>query len=121
MDAVLWKKQEHFEIHGFAKSGLFYDDATQSTAFSNPGSLGTLSADAGGGHASYLVEVGLVASQQINEHAFVRFSYEAMWIDGVALAARQIPNTDLLAGTAEIETSGSVFYHGASIGLEINW
>ena len=122
VDVVLLKEQERFQIHGIAKTGLFYNAASQNSTFSNPGgALGPYSADASGSHASFLGEVGLMASQRINEHAVLRFGYEAMWIDGVALGPRQIPSTDLGAGTADIETGGGVFFHGANLGLEFTW
>ena len=120
LDAVLLRFHEQFRITGFVKSGVFYNSAGQSTVLSLEG-LPPSPADATGGQASFLGEIGLGASYQLTKHAAFRCGYEAMWLEGVALAPRQIPNTDLLAGTAEIEASGTLFYHGANAGLELNW
>jgi hypothetical protein len=121
VDAVFLKDSKWFQIHGFIKTGLFYDAAAQNTAFSNPAGLGTFSASASGSHAAFLGAVGLIASQQITKNAVLRGGYEAMYIEGVALAPRQIPNTDLGAGTADIETCGGLFFHGINVSLEITW
>jgi hypothetical protein len=121
VDALLWKDSEYFQIRGFAKSGLFYNDASQDATFSNPAGLGTFSASAGGGHASYLCEMGIIASQQLTKNAVLRGGYELLYLDGLALAPRQIPNTDLAAGTASLDAGGGLLFHGINLSLEVTW
>jgi hypothetical protein len=111
-----------FRMNGVLKAGIFYNAASQQTAFSNPGSLGDFAAQAEGSHPTFLGEAGLVATYQFGPHVAVRGGYQLMYVDGVALASRQISSTDLLTTQfAAIETSGSVLYHGANIGLELTW
>ncbi len=120
-DALVLGRSSRFRIDGFAKTGIFYDAASQNSEFSDPNGLGDFSAAANGSHTSFLGELGLVASYQITKHAALRGGYQVMWIEGVALAPRQIPSTGLAASTAEVETSGGLFYHGANAGLEVTW
>ena len=120
-DALLFEYMERFRIRGIAKTGIFYDAAGQSTGFSDPAGLGVLNAGDNGNHTSFLGELGVLCSYRLSKHAALRGGYQLMWIDGVALATRQIPNTDLGAGTAAIDTTGGVFYHGANVGLELAW
>ena len=120
-DAILLGRQEQFQIRGFAKTGIFDNAAAQNTEFSDPAGLGTLSAAASGSHASFVGEIGLIGSYQLTKHVTIRGGYQVMWIEGVALAPRQISNTDLAAGTANIEDSGGLFCHGANVGLEFTW
>jgi hypothetical protein len=120
LDAALLK-DTCFQIHGFFKSGLFYDVVSQNTTLSNPANLGTLAASADGGHAAFVGEIGLFASQQIYKNTVVRGGYEAMFLDGVALAPRQIPSTNLTTGAASTETGGGLVYHGISVTLEVSW
>jgi hypothetical protein len=114
-------KDEHFQISAIVKTGLFYDVVSQNTTFSNPAGLGTLTASADGNHAAFVGEIGLMATQQIYKNTVIRGGYEALFLDGVALGPRQIPATDLTAGTASIETGGGLVFHGISVTLEVNW
>jgi len=120
-DAILLGRQEQFQIRGVAKAGIFGNAVGQNTEFSDPAGLGTLSAAANGSHTSFVGEIGLIGSYQVSKHVTIRGGYQVMWIEGVALAPRQIPNTDLAGGTADIEAAGGLFYHGANAGLEFAW
>jgi hypothetical protein len=37
------------------------------------------------------------------------------------LAPRQIPNTDLAAGTASLDAGGGLLFHGINLSLEVTW
>lgn len=120
-DATLLGRQDRFQIRGIGKAGIFGNAVGQNTNFSDPSGLGTLSADASGSHAGFVGEIGLIGSYQLTKHLTIRGGYQVMWIEGVALAPRQIPNTDLAGGTANIEGAGGLFCHGANAGLEMRW
>ena len=108
-----------FHIDGVAKVGVYYDAADQRDAFLRPSS--NLDAAATGSRTSFLGELGLMGTYQLNNHLAVRGGYQLMWIEGVALAPRQIPVTNLGTGVAAVDTSGGIFYHGANVGLELSW
>jgi hypothetical protein len=119
---VLCDQANPFQITGVLKGGIYYNAASQDTNFSNPGSLGEFDAHAEGKHPTFVGEAGLVATYQFGRHAMLRGGYQMMYVDGVALASRQISSTDLLATQfAAIETAGSVLYHGANVGVEFSW
>jgi hypothetical protein len=120
-DAFLLGHVGGLELHTVAKAGIFGDAAAQTTVFSNPPGLGPLSAAASGGHASFLGEIALLASYPLTKHATIRGGYEVMWIEGAALAPRQIPNTDLTSGIATLDASGGIFFNGATLGLDVTW
>jgi hypothetical protein len=51
----------------------------------------------------------------------MRFGYQALWLEGVALAPDQLPVTDVTVPFALVDTSGDVFFHGGFVGLEAVW
>ena len=67
---------------------------------------------------AFLGEAGVVLTYAITQNLALRASYEAMWLEGVALAPEQIGASDFVAGTASVDTHGGVFYQGGGVGLE---
>jgi hypothetical protein len=72
-------------------------------------------------HAAFVGELGFTAVYQLSPHWSLRAGYQMLWLEGVAVAAEQVPAIDLLAGLAAVDTTGSPFYHGANVGLEFVW
>lgn len=68
--------------------------------------------------AAFLGEARVMATLAITKRLAFRASYQAVWLEGVALAPEQIEATDFVAGIARVDTAGGVFYHGAGLGLE---
>jgi hypothetical protein len=67
-------------------------------------------------HTSVFGEIGLTGIFQATNHLAVRGGYQAMWLDGVALASDQYESVTL-ADTSPY-MGGTLFYHGVSAGLE---
>jgi hypothetical protein len=122
-EALLFENAGRLRINSFAKIGIFYNDADQSSNLNiiDPDSFGDLSAAANGSRTSFMAEMGLIGSYKLCKRAVLRGGYQVMWIEGVALAPRQISVTNLGAGTAGVDTSTGLFYHGATAGLEVMW
>ena len=120
-DAILFERNGRLRMDGFAKIGIFHNAADQNSNLIDPASFGELSVVANGSHTAFLCELGLIGSYRFSQHVALRGGYQIMWIEGVALAPGQIPVTNLIAGTADIATSGGLFYHGATAGLEVTW
>lgn len=111
-------------LRGFGKGGIYNNEAGHdSILFCDPnfgpcaGPLNeTRSRTAG------LAELGLSLRYCWCECVTLRADYRAMWLAGVALASDQVQvsefNTDPPSG---IDTSGSVFYHGFTLGLEYRY
>ena len=66
-------------------------------------------------------DVGVSVGRHITDRLSARLGYMALWIEGVALAPEQLDNSDPSSGTASLDNSGGVFYHGGFVGLEYLW
>ena len=74
-------------------------------------------------YTSFVAEFGVYGTYDITCNLSVRGGYQLMYLDGVALAADQVPNTgdlDAAPGTVAVNAHGgnSLFYHGLNAGLE---
>jgi hypothetical protein len=67
---------------------------------------------------AFLGEIGINGKYAICKNLLVRCGYNLIWLETVTLASDQIPATDIFNGQG-IAADGGVFYHGASVGLEL--
>ena len=81
-------------------------------------------------HLAFLGEIGVQCKYQVFPQLSLKAGYEAMWLEGVALAPGQIAETychgDLLPwGSIRtgqgVNCNSGAFYHGASVGLEYSF
>ncbi|MGA2061134.1 MAG: BBP7 family outer membrane beta-barrel protein [Thermoguttaceae bacterium] len=105
-----------FSIDGLVKAGIFGNHAEQSTIAAG---LGPFTASTN--HTAFLGEVGLQCKYQATCHLTLRAGYEAIWLQGVALAPGQIDETNIVSGDVGINSNSGVFYHGATAGLEYSF
>ena len=108
-----------FHVDCLAKAGIYSNAAGQNDTLLRPASV--LDAAANANAAAFVGELGLVGTFQLADHLAMRCGYQVMWLDGAALAPRQISVTNLATGVATVDTSGNVIYHGANVGLELRW
>ena len=71
---------------------------------------------------AFLGEAGLHCDYQVTNGLSLKVGYQAVWIDGVALAPGQIQETyttlpDTVCSLG-VNTSSSVLYHGGTVGLK---
>ncbi len=112
-----------FSLDGLVKAGVFDNNADETTGVSvykvvRPSSAWSK-------HASFVGEAGLQCNYQLAKSLVLKAGYEALWLQGVALAPGQIeetymprPKTAIAAG---VNCDSSVFYHGATAGLEYSF
>jgi hypothetical protein len=114
-DAEVYNMGGPLTVNGLCKAGIYQDYARQTLArtYGTEQSLGAVQE-----HVAFLGEVGIVARYAITKRLAVRGSYEAMWLEGVALAPEQLSATDFGSSIATCNTIGGVFYHGGSLGFE---
>jgi hypothetical protein len=105
-----------FSIDGLIKAGIFGNHAEQSTIAAGTGPF-----EASTNHTAFLGEVGLQCKYQATCHLSLRGGYEAIWLQGVALAPGQIAETNIVSGEIGINSNSGVFYHGATAGLEYSF
>jgi hypothetical protein len=117
-DANIWE-WGCFSIDGLVKAGVFGNHAEQTSALHTGQYIGTGSASTN--HTSFLGELGLQCKYQVTQSLTLRAGYEAMWLQGVALAPGQIQESYFASDQFGINSNNGMFYHGAVAGLEYSF
>jgi hypothetical protein len=123
-DGKLWE-HGRFSINGLVKGGIFDNNAEQTTEVSVIAKQ-QRTASASTNHAAFVGETGLQCKYQLGERLLLRAGYEALWLQGVALAPGQIQETYTTASPIAVQVIGvnfnsGVFYHGATAGVEYSF
>jgi hypothetical protein len=113
-----------FSINGLIKAGIFGNNAAETAAVSIDRTIFWESASLL--RAAFLGETGLQCKYQVTQRLLLKLGYEALWLQGVALAPGQIQETysyspDLKQTYVQalgVNCGSGVFYHGATAGLE---
>jgi hypothetical protein len=120
-DVTLWDCGGPFRLVATGKAGVYANSASNRAddAGERPDYVDSASA----GHTSFLGEIGLVGTYQINCNLTARVGYQVTWLDGVALASQQQPRLDPAHdpddfGSPSVATGGTAFYHGVTVGLD---
>ncbi|MGA2793660.1 MAG: BBP7 family outer membrane beta-barrel protein [Roseiarcus sp.] len=110
-----------FSLDGLMKIGLFDDDAEQSTGVSLQKVVYPSTATTN--HAAFVSEASLQLKYQLIKGLALKAGYEALWLDGVALAPGQIQETFTLANVRAlgVNSGSSVLFQGATFGLEYSF
>ena len=104
-------------IRGIAKAGLYGNDAGNRSAIRNPG--GAIRINDSDSRAAFVGELGVTGTCRLTDRWNLTGSYMLLWIDGVALASDQVSASNFgFANPRGVNTSGDVFYHGFTVGLE---
>ncbi len=67
---------------------------------------------------AFLAEVNLFGTYQLRPNLHFRAGYDLMFLTGVSLAAE---NVQAFSGFGALNSTGSVFLHGGSVGFEATW
>ncbi len=113
-----------FSLDGLVKAGIFDNNADETTGVSIYRTVYWESAS--NNQLAFLGEIGLQCKYQATQRLLLKIGYEAMCLQGVALAPGQIPETsshgkpvtDVYVRALGIDSGSGVFYHGATAGLE---
>lgn len=122
LGARLRRSQGSFGWEATGKAGIFGNDSQQRqtvTAFPNQ----TLrSQSRSGGGVAFVGEVNLSALVCLTDVWNVRAGYNAMWIEGLALAPDQL-DFDFATDPSgnQLRNGGGTFLHGVNVGLEARW
>jgi len=118
-DMAIWDRGGPLRIDGLVKVAAYDDDARHRSAVDQPpGYTFAGPINTGDDFMAFTGELGIVGKYQLTDCIALRAGYQLLWVEGVALASNQMPASNLSAGTG-IDTSGSPFYHGGLVGLEI--
>lgn len=122
-NVALWDRGGPLTITSLNKAGLYLSDAQNLGSYSS--SAGNPSQNlSGAGHTvgtAFFGEIGVMLNWSVGEHLSLRGGYQLYWLSGAALAPNQPNSTDLVFGTGGIDNSGSIFMHGPSAGLQLDW
>jgi hypothetical protein len=116
IEPVLWDRCGRFRLEGTLKAGLYGNTAHQRTQFPTVGGEWNSRVE---GSPSFVGELGLIGSYQLNKCWSIRGGYEVMWITDVALAPDQ--SSGIFFGAPPIgvmNDKASAFYYGATASLE---
>jgi hypothetical protein len=109
------------------KAGVFGNHASQGTRLTAT-SLGTpFLESAGSNDVAFVSDASVYLTYRINYQLNLKLGYNMLYADGLALGGENFnpaPPNVFFAGTNRQPTlndNGSVFYTGASIGMEYNW
>ncbi len=103
-----------FSLDGLIKIGVFDDDAVQSTGVSLEKVVYPSKASAN--RAAFVSEAGVQLKYQVTTGLALKAGYEALWLDGVALAPGQIQET---IATEHIRPPSTVSTLGVNCGSGI--
>jgi hypothetical protein len=112
-----------FSLHGLMKTGIFDNNAQQSTGVSLEKVV--YPSQATTNHAAFVSEAGLQLKYQVIKGLALKVGYEALWLDGVALAPGQIQQTSSsMPSTVRalgVNCGSGVLFQGATAGLEYSF
>jgi hypothetical protein len=115
-----------FSIDGLIKAGVFDNDATQRALVSMAKTLFPTQATTN--HPAVVGEAELQLKYKLTKGLALKVGYEALWLDGVALAPGQIGETYMTAPpqavTARalgVNCGSNVLFQGGTVGLEASF
>lgn len=119
-EGVLWGGGRRLRLEGAVKAGVYFNSIH--TAASLQQEIGpNLAVAATQEHPAFVGEVGLLAVYQLSPRLGFSAGYQLLWLEGVAEVTQQVPLMDLIGGQAGVDTTGSPFYHGATVAIQLVW
>lgn len=111
-----------FSLEGLIKSGIFDNNATQSTGVSMQKVV--YPSQATTNNSAFVGEAGLQLKYKIIKGLALKVGYTALWLDGVALAPGQIRETSTTKSSVRalgVNHGSGVLFQGAAVGLEYSF
>jgi hypothetical protein len=109
------------------KGAIFDNAARQETVYVNQSAVadyaGTHTGSRGENTSAFALDLSLNLTYECNSFATLRVGYEALWLDGLALAAENVGSSAdiLVSGAANLVSDGRVVYHGPRLGVTCAW
>ncbi len=119
LEHVIYDNCCNFRLEGFLKAGIYGNDAKTSNRVLAVEEV-DLSETSGMDHVAFAGELGLVAEYDVCCNWTLRAGYQALWLDGVLVAANQVPGTNTSAQTVSYNYT-TAFFHGALFQAERRW
>jgi hypothetical protein len=119
LDAVVWDQGGPWSFNAVGKAGIYGVDADAVTVTAGAGALPLVAAS--GGDVAFVGELGFNARYRFTDRLTAIAGYNLLWVSGVALAPEQLATTNIATGVATVDVDGTLFAHGANVGLEYVW
>jgi hypothetical protein len=120
---VAWLQSSHVWLDFDAKAAMFNNSASQSTVYSNDnnGVITNAVQTRDQQRTAWMGDLALTYNIQFHPGLVLRLGYQAVFLNGIALAPDNIVNAnDTVNGPARLVDNGEVVYHGPVIGLMWN-
>ncbi|WP_254507458.1 hypothetical protein [Anatilimnocola floriformis] len=121
---VSWLQSAHTWLEFDAKGAMFSNDASQNSLYTQTvGGVPTpFNTNAAGQRTAWMGDLSAAYNIQFHPGLVLRLGYQAVFINGVALAADNIQsdNNQLRLGPGQLVDNGEVVYHGPFVGLMWN-
>jgi hypothetical protein len=118
-DATLYQSSDRFRIDSIVRAGIMgnhIDYTASAPVLGVPGTTSHLFTEESG--TAFVGELGVRAVYGLTSTLSVFGGYQALWLDGVALAPDQLDTTSLVTPIGASIDTGTVFFHGATVGLQ---
>ncbi|MFM9965614.1 MAG: hypothetical protein ACKV2Q_30885 [Planctomycetaceae bacterium] len=122
-----WLESDYFDLGGFGKLGVYYNDVSgsineQYAGTGSSSSIYTRSLRDDKTAVSFVGHAGLTGRVYLRRNIRIVGGYEALYLAGLALAPDQVQAiTTPVSGAASLDlrTDSTMFIHGGRVGLEI--
>ena len=112
----------HVDWELIGKAGIFGNTANARQRLSDINDTVALrDLEASGSSFSFVGDLNLNAVRRLNEVWQLRVGYNVMLVTGLALAPDQLDFTNTPTSGTRLDREGSVFLHGANVGIEAQW
>lgn len=123
---VLYRASERWWINFDGKVGVYGNSAQQSTVYASTNAQGvatTINGQAQDGSTAFIGDIKVESCFQLFPRLTVVAGYNLIGADGLALGAKNVQRdyNILTLGPAEVDTNGTILYHGPHVGFVWSW
>jgi len=111
----------NFSYDLIGKAGIYGNAAEQSQFVGTDGGATIRDSETTGSDVAFVGDIMLTGRYHFSSAVALQGGYQAMWMDGLALAANQLDFSDAAGAGQTLDLKGNVFIHGAHVGLLIVW
>jgi hypothetical protein len=119
---IRWKRCCHkWGGEAYAKAGAFGNSMVDRQVVANEDETPIRDIDFGRGRWSFVGELGATVSYKLCDCMEVIAGYNAIFVDGVALAPDQLDFTNTPTSGQVLKSDGNLFLHGGHAGIAVRW
>jgi hypothetical protein len=117
-DAILWAPSRRFQVEGAIKAGV-YANGLDMNLFGGDTTGDSFAFHLDEDHTAFVGDMSFVGVYRFDSRWSLRAGYQLLWLSGVGAATAQLDG--FTPDGFKIDTSSTVFFHGALVGIERNW